>query len=128
MKLISQNMLVTIVFFVLFAVQSHAQKKEAIQTPETIQELQVAIEKIMEEEKIPAVGIALVNEAGPVWVTSLGKVNVEKDLDADKNSMFRIGSTSKMFTSLAILKMQEEGLLSLKDTVRNLVPEIEFTH
>ena len=31
-----------------------------------------------------------------------------------------------MFVSLAILKLQEQGLVSLKDKVRDLVPEIEF--
>ena len=31
-----------------------------------------------------------------------------------------------MFVSLAILKLQEEGRISLKDKVRDLVPEIEF--
>jgi CubicO group peptidase (beta-lactamase class C family) len=82
----------------------------------------------MEEEKIPAVGIAMVDKDGPVWIESLGKANIEKNIDTDNQTMFRIGSTSKMFVALAILKMQEEGLVSLKDTVRNLIPEIEFTN
>ena len=31
--------------------------------------------------------------------------NLENDVDADEYSMFRIGSTSKMFVSLAVLKL-----------------------
>lgn len=128
MKLISNIRFVIVSFLALFAIQSFGQEGNSGKSPQTIQELQVAIEKVMMEENIPAVGIAMVNENGPVWITSLGKANIEKDIDADENTMFRIGSTSKMFTALAILKLQEEGRLNLKDKVRDLIPEIEFTN
>ena len=126
MKLISRVRFVIVSFLVLFTIQSFGQNDKSDKSPQTILELKAAIEKVMEEEKIPAVGIAMVDENGPVWIASLGKANVEKDIDADENTMFRIGSTSKMFTALAILKLEEEGRLSLKDKVRDLIPEIEF--
>ncbi len=114
--------------FILLSIQLYGQQKETVKTPETIKELKAAIEKVMQEEQIPAIGIALVNADGPVWVESIGKINIEKNIDAGEKTLFRIGSTSKMFVSLAILKMQEEGLLSLNDKVRDLAPEIEFTN
>lgn len=94
--------------------------------PQSLMELEVAIRDLMEEHEVPAVGIAMVDENGPVWVTSLGKSDIEKDIDADENSLFRIGSTSKMFVALAVLKLVEEGALSLDDKVADLAPEIEF--
>lgn len=103
-----------------------AQEKEKVNPPETIADLKIAIEKVLEETKTPAVGLALVNKEGPVWIAGLGKANIEKNVDANENTMFRIGSTSKMFVSLSILKLQEEGRLNLHDRVRDLVPEIEF--
>ena len=106
--------------------QSAAQKKEKLNPPETIADLKIAIEKVLEETETPAVGLALVNNEGPVLITGLGKADIEKNTDANENTMFRIGSTSKMFVSLAILKLQEEGRLNLHDRVRDLVPEIEF--
>ena len=42
--------------------------------------------------------------------------------------MFRLGSISKVIVALAILKLQEEGSLNLKDKVRDLIPEIEFNN
>lgn len=94
--------------------------------PQSLMELEAAIRDLMEEHEVPAVGIAMVDENGPVWVTSLGKSDIEKDIDADENSLFRIGSTSKMFVALAVLKLVEEGALSLDDKVADLAPEIEF--
>jgi CubicO group peptidase (beta-lactamase class C family) len=105
----------------------HAQdKKESDSLITTIPQLQAAIEKVLERTKTPAVGIAMVDANGPVWIAGLGKADREKNIDADTATMFRIGSTSKMFVSLSILKLVEEGKVSLDDKVRDLVPEVVF--
>lgn len=116
--------IICLIFFQI--TQSFAQGQEKSKVPKTISELQTAIEKVLEETQTPAVGLALINGDSTVWITGLGKANVEKNVDANEKTMFRIGSTSKMYVSLAILKLQEEGRISLKDKVRDLVPEIEF--
>jgi CubicO group peptidase (beta-lactamase class C family) len=94
--------------------------------PQSLDELRAAITEVMEEYDVPAVGIAMVDATGPVLVDAWGKANVEEDIDADANSMFRIGSTSKMFVALSVLKLVEEGRLSLDDRLADLAPEIEF--
>lgn len=94
--------------------------------PETLEELRAAIARVVEDNDVPAVGIAMVDETGPVWVGAIGKANLENDVDADENTMFRIGSTSKMFVALSVLKLVEEGRLSLDDRLVNLAPEIAF--
>jgi len=107
-------------------------KDEAIEVvneqtlPTNIQELKSAIAQLIEEKNLPAVGIAMVDEDGPVWVGALGKANLEDDITADENSLFRIGSTSKMFVALSVLKLVEEGKLDLNDKVSELAPEIKF--
>lgn len=110
--------------FMLLGGQLWAEEDPA--PPATLEELKSAILEVLEEHEVPAVGIAMVDENGPVWVTALGKADVEEDIDADEHSMFRIGSTSKMFVALAVLKLVEEGALSLDDKVADLVPDIEF--
>lgn len=99
---------------------------EEAAAPTTIEELKAAISDLLEERDVPAIGIALVDEKGPVWIDAMGKSNLEDEVDADTDSMFRIGSTSKMFVALSVLKLIEEGRLSLDDKVRDLAPEIEF--
>jgi CubicO group peptidase (beta-lactamase class C family) len=99
---------------------------EEVATPASIDELREAISGILVESGVPAVGITIVDETGPVWIDALGKANLENDTDANENSMFRIGSTSKMFVALSVLKLVEEGRLSLDDKVADLAPEIEF--
>lgn len=96
------------------------------QTPKTLDELKAAIEKIRVETKTPAVGITLVDKNGIQWVDGLGEANLETHAEADENTLFRIGSVSKMFAALAVLKLQEEGKLNLNDKLRDLAPEIIF--
>ncbi|MEM8966170.1 MAG: serine hydrolase domain-containing protein [Bacteroidota bacterium] len=103
---------------------AHGQDNQA--SINTIAELTSAIEQVMRETQTPAVGVALINADGTDWVAGLGQADIENDVAADEQTMFRIGSVSKMFVSLAILKLQEQGLVSLKDTVKNIVPEVSF--
>lgn len=96
------------------------------QAPRTIEELRSRIETILDETRTPAIGIALVNKEGPYWVAGWGKADLAADKPADEHTLFRIGSISKMFAALAVLKLEEEGRLSLDDTVREHAPNIEF--
>jgi len=103
-----------------------AQENDEPIIPATVDELLAAINDVLEEHDTPGVAIAIVNENGPEWIGALGMANVEKDIAADADTLFRIGSTSKMFVALSVLQLVEEGRLSLDDKVADLVPEIEF--
>jgi CubicO group peptidase (beta-lactamase class C family) len=105
---------------------SSANEEEETVAPTTIEELESALADLIAERDVPAIGIAMVDENGPVLLTAIGKANLEADTDVDTESMFRIGSTSKMFVALSVLKLVEEGRLSLDDKVSDLAPEIEF--
>ncbi|MEE4216937.1 MAG: serine hydrolase domain-containing protein [Xanthomonadales bacterium] len=94
--------------------------------PASLDELKTAVTDVIREQEVPAVGIAMVRHGEEVWVGSLGRANLEHETPADADTMYRIGSTSKMFVALSVLKLVEQGRLSLEDRVRDLAPEIEF--
>jgi CubicO group peptidase (beta-lactamase class C family) len=56
-----------------------------------------------------------------------GKAEMNPSVDIKPETIFRIGSITKQFTSLAILKMVSEGKLSLEDDVTKYLPELN-TH
>jgi len=70
--------------------------------------------------------VAIVKHDGPEWVTGLGLADVASGKPATADTQFRIGSTSKAFASLSILKLANEGKLSLLDPAHKLVPEVWF--
>lgn len=93
---------------------------------ESIEELQKQIETVLKETNTPGVSIAIVHRDGPEWVAGLGKADVAGNRAATSETLFRIGSTSKAFASLAILMLVEEGKISLEDPVHKFIPEVWF--
>ncbi|HEY2003060.1 MAG TPA: serine hydrolase domain-containing protein, partial [Acidobacteriaceae bacterium] len=118
--------------FCLLSAALIAQKKpEPTPKPaQSIPELRQQLEKILHDTHTPGASVAIVHRDGPKraddWVAGLGKSNVAANQPATADTLFRIGSTSKAFVSLSILKLVDEGKLSLQDPVHKLVPEIYF--
>jgi CubicO group peptidase (beta-lactamase class C family) len=102
------------------------QKEETLKPAQSIPELQRQLEKILKDMHTPGVSVAIVHRDGPEWITALGESDVAAKRPATPDTLFRIGSTSKAFVSLSILKLANENKLSLQDPVHKLAPEIWF--
>ena len=96
--------------------------------PQTLAELQGAVEKIRQEHGVPALGIALVNREEIEWTAGLGLASLEQKTPADEHTLFRIGSISKMFVGIAVLQLVEQGRLNINVRLSDLAPEIAFNN
>src|ERR1700751_5957624 len=92
----------------------------------SVQELQQPIGKILKHSHPPGFSVAIVQRDCPESVAGLGKPDVSSDRSVTPETLFRIGSTSKAFASLAILMLVHPGKLSLDDPVHKLAPEVWF--
>ncbi len=117
-----------LLLFCLLAIAGCAQnkKEETPQPAQSIAELQQQLEKILRDANTPGMSVAIVHRDGPEWIAGLGKADVAVDRATSKDTLFRIGSTSKAFASLSILKLANAGKLSLEDPVHKLAPEVWF--
>src|ERR1039458_3201539 len=104
------------------AVLCAAEKKEP--APRTLDELKAAIAQILTETKTPGAGIAIVTRDQIMLADGIGKADVGDGRPAAADPLFRIGSVSKAFATLSILKLQEQGRLQLSDPVRKYAPDI----
>ena len=78
------------------------------------------------EVKDKFMGSIVVSQNGTlVYSKSVGKADVETNIKASYLTKYRIGSISKMFTSVLIFKAIEEKKLSLNQTLANYYPTIE---
>ena len=103
-----------------------AQNDINVNSPQTIEDLNDTIQKILIETQTPGAAIVMVSGDKVVLLEGIGKANIEQNIDVNENTMFRLGSISKLFVSLAILKLQEDGYLSLKDKVNDIIPDIKI--
>ncbi len=103
-----------------------AQSVNTVKGPQTLTELKESIRKILKETNTPGAGVVMVSGDETILLEGFGNADIENNIDIDENTMFRLGSVSKMYVALAILKLQEEGRLNLKDKIRDIIPEIEI--
>lgn len=76
------------------------------------------IETALEQWNAPGVGVAIVKDGKVVHAKGYGYSNLEKQTIVDQNTLFQIGSTSKAFTSATIALMEDRGVCSLEDRVK----------
>lgn len=70
-------------------------------------------------------GIALLVSSGDEILLrhAAGAANLEHSIPVTAETKFRIGSVTKQFTAAAILKLQEEGKLSVQDPLSKFIPD-----
>jgi len=108
-------------FAVLFIFSSFAAKSASALPNTDLQKLLEQVDKIRQLNNVPAVGMVIVKHGEIEWQGSLGELNVINHTKADENTFYRVGSITKAFTSLVLLKLQEQGKLKLTDKLSDYV-------
>ena len=80
----------------------------------------------MSRTKIPGLSIAIVEKDRVVYAKGFGFRDVENGLKATPSTLYGIGSITKSFTALAIMRLVEKGLLSLDDPVEKHLPGFDI--
>jgi CubicO group peptidase (beta-lactamase class C family) len=86
--------------------------------------LDAYIEKEMRRLKAPGLSIALVADGESLLEKGYGFADRAAGRRADEDTVFNVGSVSKLFTCAAILKLAEEGLVGLDAPVTDYIPEL----
>lgn len=75
------------------------------------------------DKKLPMLSIILVDDDGVAWSFGVGEDANNPNLIADRNTTYRIGSVSKLFTDIAVMQLVEKGELDLDEPVSSYLPE-----
>lgn len=73
---------------------------------------------------VPGIGYGVVIDGELVHLGTAGLRDVATAAPVESTTVFRIASMTKSFTALAILKLRDEGMLSLDDFADRFVPEL----
>lgn len=76
----------------------------------------------MLQDHVPGVVVALVDSQQVVWATGFGYADLEQHIPAQPGTVYRIGSVSKMFATVALMQLAEQGIISLDSPVADLLP------
>ncbi|HSF16918.1 MAG TPA: serine hydrolase domain-containing protein [Vicinamibacteria bacterium] len=90
---------------------------------ELLSRIDQAVEHAMERDRVPAISIGIDHRGELLVAKGYGMADLENRVPATEHTVYRIGSVTKQFTAAAILKLAEQGLVSLDGRIENYVPE-----
>ena len=77
----------------------------------------------MKSKNIPAMSIALVDDQEIVWATGFGWARAADSVPASAETVYRVGSVSKILTDIAVMRLVEEGKLALDTPITRYLPD-----
>jgi CubicO group peptidase (beta-lactamase class C family) len=131
MKIIKKMMLVAI-FLILAASIANAQaipkatKPEGVGlSKERLQRISAWIQADVDKKVVPGAVVMILRKGKIAYFEAFGYQDRAKNIPMKRNSIFRIASMTKPFTSLAVMMLAEEGKIQLPVPVSAYLPEFK---
>ena len=96
-----------------------------MQSIETDAGLQEYAENIIKEQSIPAVSISIWHN-NTLYSAAAGTLNVDTGVTATTDSIFQIGSITKVFTASLIMQLVDEGKVDLDNKVQYYLRDFQI--
>ncbi|MES2892303.1 MAG: serine hydrolase [Bacteroidota bacterium] len=77
---------------------------------------------MLKEKKAPGIAILVARDKEVLYRKGFGYADIQGNVQVTPETKFRIGSVTKQFTAAAILKLQEQQLLSVNDKLSRFIP------
>ncbi len=90
-----------------------------------IDKLKSAIRYEVEQKRLPAFSISLVDDDQVIWAEGFGFQDANRQVPATAETVYRVGSVSKLFTDIAVMQLVEERKLDLDAPVQKYLPEFQ---
>lgn len=90
------------------------------------QEITKFIEKEMKSTGTIGLSIALVDNQELVWSEGFGYADLKNKIKATPQTIYRVGSISKLFTATSVMQLAESGKIDIDDPIQNYIPEFKI--
>lgn len=92
---------------------------------DAIEALDRFIAREVAAKDLPAVSIALVDDQKVIWSKGFGFADPKRRSPATAETVYRVGSVSKLFTDIAVMQLVEQGKLDLDAPVTTYLPDFQ---
>src|SRR5262245_50856854 len=122
-----RNTLLVVVALLALSVPALAQPTVPPAEPykAAVAELDKLIKHEVADKKLPALSIALVDNQKVVWAAGYGFQDRDRKVPATAETIYRVGSVSKLFTDVAVMQLVEEGKIDIDAPVAKYIPEFK---
>jgi CubicO group peptidase (beta-lactamase class C family)/D-alanyl-D-alanine dipeptidase len=90
-----------------------------------VQALDQLIAREVADKHLPALSIALVDDQKIVWARGYGFADAARKKPATADTVYRVGSVSKLFTDIAVMQLVEQGKLDLDAPVTKYLSDFK---
>ena len=100
-----KNIYVILIFAIILFISCKKSEKQI--NPfynDVVEKLSDAIGYEIKDKNLNAISIAIIKQDDFFWAEGFGFIDEEKKIKADENTIYRVGSVSKLFTDIAIMK------------------------
>src|SRR6202034_1017484 len=109
----------------LIPIPAPADEKPPAKYAAAVESLQRWLDKEVADKKLPALSIALVDDQTVVWSHGFGYQDPRTKTPATADTLYRVGSVSKPFTTLLLMILVEMGVFDLDAPVQDYLPSFQ---
>lgn len=84
------------------------------------------INRLMKKYDLPSVVVALIDDQNVVYEEAYGLANLEQSTPATLDTVYKLGSITKLFTGIEVMRMYEEGLIDLDAPITDYIPDFSI--
>ena len=84
------------------------------------------IEKEVKKQDVTGVSIALVDDQKVVWAQGFGYADKANNIPATADTVYRLGSISKVLTATAAMQLAERGKIDIDKPLKTYLPEFSI--
>lgn len=133
------KLIVLVIFLIspnyILAQQSISELQKIIESPQLPDRNGLdsySLEQLMEKYGVPGVSIAVIKDFKIHWAKGYGTADVKTGAKVDTETMFQAASISKTVNAMAILKLAQDGKISMDSDINSMlkswkIPDSPFT-
>ena len=101
---------------------SRCQKEDDIAPVRTPEALNTRLQDIYEQSDFAGFSVSVVKQGEVSFQKSYGQANVAQDVDLTNQTAMNIASISKVFIGVALMKVVEQGKITLETEINKILP------
>jgi CubicO group peptidase (beta-lactamase class C family) len=87
------------------------------------------LDELYSHDQLPGISAIITHYHETIWSKSYGFADLDSKKIADLNTIYHIGSVTKIFTAIMLMQLRDAGKLQLDEPLSRYLPEIqEVTH
>jgi CubicO group peptidase (beta-lactamase class C family) len=113
-------------FYLVFIFSNLFSQIDEKELDELKQEIRLMIQKDMKIYKVVGISIALVDDQNVVWSEGFGYADQANNIPANSQTIYRVGSVSKLFTATSVMQLVENQKINLDEPIQTYIPEFKI--